>query len=600
MVPTTVSTATEDPPSSRKRRLSKKERRARKKQQKKGDLQSTEASSSSKEKSELGENRVEVDDKKCMESYEPIPLPTESSAENFVSKSKGSKVANNDVVEGGDLGRTLGKWFPNALLIKSTITYTNTGQLVLNGPNVDKTMAVENPRSSIVLFYQYTRQNKWSHTKLKVLMTYLATIAKKRNVGGRIRIAQEGVNATVSAVDTSMAAAQETLRHFAQDLRNFDSEVFSRTDFKYVDNLPADRHFKELKVIPVQELVFYDIKEDDAPLDDSGELDGNKGGVHLDAKQYHEMLGKDNTVVIDVRNHYETLIGRFDGQQQRSKPKAKDESPSQKRAGAEYLDPLMRKSTDFKSWLAKDTTQEKLKDKTVLMYCTGGIRCERASAYLKKEIGNKVDGVYQLQGGIERYLKEFPDGGYWRGKNFVFDKREAVSADNPEGDGGVIRKQKKNTKPKRDADNTAARCCVCNIEWDRYVGKKKCFTCGVPVLMCEKCMSLKPDKTPGMQLKVRCPLCIAENITVPASEVEFTANGIRGKIGENQNSKTEQKVAASSVLKWGGGHATKKRLGRKAGRRLCQFGSECVRKDCLFFHSRKDLETAGTSQEITK
>jgi predicted sulfurtransferase len=57
----------------------------------------------------------------------------------------------------------------------------------------------------------------------------------------------------------------------------------------------------------------------------------------------------------------------------------------------------MRKSTDFKSWLEKEETKEKLKDKTVLMFCTGGIRCERASAYLKNKLGNEVEEVYQVR-----------------------------------------------------------------------------------------------------------------------------------------------------------------------------------------------------------
>lgn len=173
-------------------------------------------------------------------------------------------------------------------------------------------------------------------------------------------------------------------------------------------------------------------------------------------------------------------------------------------------------------------------------------------------MGSEVKGVYQLQGGIERYLKAFPDGGYWRGKNFVFDKREAVGVENPEGDGGVIRKGDKKKAAKKKDEVSEAKCVVCQAQWDRYVGKKKCYTCGVPVLMCEKCMSLKPDKTPGMELKVRCPLCVKEDITVPASEAEFTDNGIKNKVlGDSQ------KHVASSVLKWGGGHS-KKKQNRKA------------------------------------
>ena len=151
------------------------------------------------------------------------------------------------------------------------------------------------------------------------------------------------------------------------------------------------------------------------------------------------------------------------------------------------------------------------------------------------------------------------------------------------------------------------------ISWDRYVGKKKCYTCGVPVLMCDKCMSLKPDKTPGMQLKVRCPLCVEEDITKPACEVDWTANGMKTslssttavtssdsktKAGSTANPLNKEKKkdgneshsgsakAAGSVLKWGGGHASNKKLGRKVKGRMCRFGADCVRKDCIFAHPK--------------
>lgn len=208
-------------------------------------------------------------------------------------------------------------------------------------------------------------------------------------------------------------------------------------------------------------------------------------------------------------------------------------------------------------------------------------------------MGDEVDGVYQLQGGIERYLKAFPDGGFWRGKNFVFDKREAVSAEDKDGDGGVVKK-KKGKKDKKKDDDLPAKCCVCEKKWDRYVGKKKCFTCGVPVLMCSVCMSKKPDKTKGMELKVRCPLCIEENITVPCSEVEFTDNGVKNKKNQDEQDSSAGK-AAQSVLKWGGGHAKKKKLQRKAQRRICQFGTECVRKDCMFYHPERQGEKSTSS-----
>jgi len=669
-----------------------------------------------------------------LKSYIPIPLPTVPSPDVIPNNNNNYQEDGKKKKSGENGKTTLGKWFPNALLVKCPVNYTNTGKLLLRGSarrtndnNNKKTSTIStnndsknivtkqqqsktttttnnNPRSSLLLFYQYinannNKQGKWSQTQLQLLMTYLSTVAKQRHIGGRIRVAQEGVNVTVSAVDILQensvggdgdgtvvgTTAKESLRHFVRDLQNFDPGVFASdaTDFKYIDNLPPDRHFKELKVMPVQELVFYGVKEEDKWMEKQQQRGGQQrrndkrqdgknsagtstggvgGGVHLDADEFDKMLQQSNTVVIDVRNHYETVLGRFDGQSinknteshdygdneashtttttagQSQEPPNNTNNTNNGTSGAEYMDPLMRKSTDFPSWLAKDETKKRLRDKTVLMYCTGGIRCERASSYLKERMGDEVNGVYQLRGGVERYLKAFPDGGLWRGKNFVFDKREAVGVGNLDGDGGVIQKKKKQKKKNKNSEmqqqleDLPSRCCVCNNRWDRYVGKKKCYTCGVPVLMCDACMSTKPDKTKGKELSVRCPLCVSENVTVPASEVEFTANGIRGTViaatattsiskkqegneGMNKGSDgsldativpreevnsvvevVQERKAADSVLKWGGGHATKKKDARQKKkdaqqmkRRLCQYGSECFRKDCFFAHPERQV-----------
>ena len=259
-------------------------------------------------------------------------------------------------------------------------------------------------------------------------------------------------------------------------------------------------------------------------------------------------------------------------------------------------------------------------------------------------MGSEVKGVYQLQGGIERYLQAFPDGGYWRGKNFVFDKREAVGAGNVNGDGGVIRKEggKKSSKEGSAASEKllswGTECAKCKKPWDRYVGKRKCYTCGVPILVCDECMSQsssqkknkkrksgdkaeanpthKEDRSDYSLDKTRCPLCIEEGVTVPAEQVEYTDNGVHIKKrsnsfsegGEESNSATELKAkkqnvastttdnsssiserkAAKSVLKWGGGHAAQKKEKRKLSRKLCQFGVECVRKDCFFYHPERE------------
>jgi predicted sulfurtransferase len=87
----------------------------------------------------------------------------------------------------------------------------------------------------------------------------------------------------------------------------------------------------------------------------------------------------------------------------------------------------MRNSVEFPKWLNAPETKQQLHGKQVLMYCTGGIRCERASALLDA-LARTSDGEFavtdtvMVRGGIERYMKTFPEGGFWKGKNYLFDK----------------------------------------------------------------------------------------------------------------------------------------------------------------------------------
>lgn len=146
----------------------------------------------------------------------------------------------------------------------------------------------------------------------------------------------------------------------------------------------------------------------------------------------------------------------------------------------------------------------------------GGIRCERASALLKYKMetdpeikGLGIQGVYQLQGGIDKYFKEFPDGGYWKGKNYVFDKRFAHAP--PKIDGELHGKADESSN---QADvEIMGKCEACQKPWDMYRGKRRCPTCGVPSLICKDCFLADKEGRKKLGKEVRCDLCVEQGIT---------------------------------------------------------------------------------------
>lgn len=132
----------------------------------------------------------------------------------------------------------------------------------------------------------------------------------------------------------------------------------------------------------------------------------------------------------------------------------------------------------------------------VLMFCTGGIRCERATALLNQISTADPDqckpkAVYELRGGIERYVKTFPAGGHWKGRNYLFDRRAEQSP------------AEKNEE--QVEEETDSRCCLCRRKWTVYRGKFKCCQslCGVPVIVCDTC---RPSALEVPQ-SLTCELC---------------------------------------------------------------------------------------------
>lgn len=199
---------------------------------------------------------------------------------------------------------------------------------------------------------------------------------------GRILVAEEGINGTVSG---TIEATQAYMDAMHADPR------FSNMPFK-IDE--ADGHaFKKMKVKPRPELVTLRLGDEDI---NPKEVTGN----YLDPKEFFEAMQKEDTVVIDARNDYEYDLGHFRG----------------------AVRPDIRTFRELPQWI--EAHKEKFKGKQILTYCTGGIRCEKFSGWL---IEKGFENVNQLHGGIATYAKD-PEvkGQLWDGKMYVFDERISV------------------------------------------------------------------------------------------------------------------------------------------------------------------------------
>jgi len=149
---------------------------------------------------------------------------------------------------------------------------------------------------TILLFYAYCPNGPMSRSQQDAAIAFCYGTLNKLGVTGRLRIAREGYNATLTGT-------YDSIRSFTSELRRYSKETFQHTDFKYVDNLPDNQLLKGLKVWPVTEIVTYGFDPKDAPLE--------KRGQHLAPKDFHEAMMDPNVVVIDVRNFNETVIGEF-------------------------------------------------------------------------------------------------------------------------------------------------------------------------------------------------------------------------------------------------------------------------------------------------
>jgi hypothetical protein len=210
--------------------------------------------------------------------------------------------------------------------------------------------AQKNFAVTLLLFYQYV-EPVWDEKTYNFMFTRLQKVGKDLQLTGRMRVAKEGLNCTLTGT-------HESIVEYCQTLRRLRAKEFASTEFKLTSNLPQAQKFPNLKVFKVVELVHYGLEGSKAPPI------AKFSGTHLEPKDYHKKLGESNTVVIDVRNHYEAAIGRFI-------PPSKGKGVKNGEAPPKWLDPKMRKSTEFPAWLDRPEIMAEMKGKQVLMYCTG-------------------------------------------------------------------------------------------------------------------------------------------------------------------------------------------------------------------------------------
>lgn len=310
---------------------------------------------------------------------------------------------------------------------------------------------------------------------------------------GRVRVAPEGINVTVGGKMSSLEKHITAVESIP---------LFKGCDFKLAScHRPLDQRiakecgFTSLSVRAVKEVVTLHSH----PSVTSPSI--SNAGKHLSATEFHSVLqttggksledsnldgldldtsleplafqsecefGDDQhhgkVVLLDARNTYETRIGKF------LPPK-----------GVQTLEPNIRQYSDLPAWI--DRHADDLRGNHILMYCTGGVRCEMASAYIRMK-GLGYENVYQLSGGVQRYLEAYPDGGFFKGKNFVFDHRISVGSLDKEVIGS---------------------CLLCRNPFDDYTSRCRCSNCRMLVLVCNQCQasSMLNKKSPAYI----CELC---------------------------------------------------------------------------------------------
>jgi UPF0176 protein len=234
------------------------------------------------------------------------------------------------------------------------------------------------PRT-VAAFYQFA-----TLPDFRELREPLRAICAGLELKGSVLLAHEGINGTLAGDEASIATLIEELREGA---------LFGGR----LDNL--ELKFSSASATPFRRLKIR-LKKEIVTLGDTAADPTRQVGIYVDPAEWNDLIAAPDTLVIDTRNQFEVAMGTFSG----------------------ALDPGIKSFGQFREFATRHL--DPAKHRKVAMFCTGGIRCEKASAYL---LSRGFAEVYHLKGGILKYLEGMPEAeSRWRGECFVFDERVAL------------------------------------------------------------------------------------------------------------------------------------------------------------------------------
>ncbi|PWJ94009.1 UPF0176 protein [Mesorhizobium loti] len=240
----------------------------------------------------------------------------------------------------------------------------------------------------VAALYRFARLDAF-----EALRAPLAAFCCGRGIKGTLLLAHEGINGTVAGGETAIAELIGYLEAI---------EGLAGLEVKY--SVATEMPFHRMKVRLKREIVTMGVDDIDP---------SKSAGTYVAPADWNALISQPDTVIIDTRNAYEVSIGTFRG----------------------AIDPATASFREFPAWV--EAHRAELEGRKVAMFCTGGIRCEKATAYVRS-LG--FEDVFHLKGGILKYLEEVPaEQSLWQGECFVFDERVSVSHGLAEGEAELCR-----------------------------------------------------------------------------------------------------------------------------------------------------------------